>query len=50
MTIGIILVIVTGAVVYLGTLLGLWVMSGRPKGPEMSMLGVASRIARTMRK
>lgn len=49
-TIGIMLVIVTGALVYLGTLLGLWVMSGRPKGPEVSLLGVASRIARTKRK
>jgi O-antigen/teichoic acid export membrane protein len=49
-TIGILLVIVTGAVVYVGTLLGLWVMSGRPEGPEMSVLGVARRIALTLRK
>jgi O-antigen/teichoic acid export membrane protein len=50
MTIGITLVTATGAAVYLGALFGLWIIAGRPKGAEVSMLDLARQVARTMRK
>jgi len=35
-----------GAVLYVGTLIGLWVMSGRPVGPEQQVLGVVLEVIR----
>lgn len=39
--------IVSGGVTYLATLLGLWLVAGRPDGPEAELLGLANR-TRTM--
>jgi O-antigen/teichoic acid export membrane protein len=38
-----------GAVIYASTLFGLWLLSGRPKGPEADMLDVAQRVLAQLR-
>lgn len=48
-TLGLCTAVTIGGVLYIGTLMGLWVMSGRPAGPEQQALGVVVEIARRWR-
>ena len=48
-TLGLCTAVTIGGVLYIGTLMGLWVISGRPAGPEQQALGVVVEIARRWR-